>query len=211
MDQTDRQTDKSTHWKTAVFDLNNNWEALGKLPEHVKELHKKLEVCPTTGKEHYQIHVVCHRQVRLSAMTSWIKSTKWFMVIGKQHIANSIAYISKAETTAPGAEVEVVKGEQYYQIHDLLLIVARTFQLKVGKEMVDLQASDFIINKQFLWKHAAKTAVEQLGLKWITKLSNPVLEKSWNIHCDTLLRAVWEEEGSFIIEEPLSGDFKMED
>lgn len=211
MDQTDRQTDKSTHWKTAVFDTNGNWEALEKLPDHVKEVHKKLEICPTTGKEHYQIHVVCHRQVRLSAMTGWIKHTKWFMVIGKQHIANSIAYISKLDTTAPGAEVQVVKGEQYYQIHDLLLIVARCFELSTAADMTDLQSSDFVINKQYLWKYAAASTVRQLGLKWITKLSNPVLEKSWNIHHATLLEAVYEDEGSFIIEEPRLGDFQIED
>ena len=206
MAQTDRQTDKSTHWKTAVFDeegksTQGNWPKLEILPAHVKELHKKKEVCPTTGREHYQIHVVCHRQVRLSAMTDWVKNTKWFMVLGKQHIANSINYISKVETTAPGAVVEVVKGERYYQIHDLLMIVARCFDRFTFTEVdITLTGSrDFYARTQFLWKNACKIAVKKLGLQWITKLSNPVLEKCWNIHYEELLE-VAEDDSPFIIE-----------
>jgi len=214
MAQTDRQTDKAIHWKTAVFDDPNgstagNWEALDKLPDHVKELHRKKEICPETQREHFQIHVVCHRQVRLKAMTDWIKHTKWFAVLGKQHIENSLAYIRKVETTAPGAEVEVLQGDRYLQIHELLLFVARNFEMSAWAENdMTVVKSEWIATKQYLWKYASPPTVSEYGLKWISKLSNPVLEKSWNIYYAELLKVVWEEEGSFIIEDPVEGQPK---
>jgi len=214
MSQTDRQTDKAIHWKTAVFDDPNgstagNWEALDKLPDHVKELHRKKEICPETQREHFQIHVVCHRQVRLKAMTDWIKHTKWFAVLGKQHIENSLAYIRKVETTAPGAEVEVLQGDRYLQIHELLLFVARNFEMTTFAENdYTVAQSDWICTKQYLWKHASPPTIREYGLKWISKLCNPVLEKTWNLYHAELLKVVWEEEGSFIIEDPVEGQPK---
>ena len=197
MSQTDRQTDKATHWKSAIFE--EEWPALnGELPQHVKELHKKLEICPTSGRQHYQVHVVCYRQVRLSAMTSWIRKTKWFAVIGEQHIKNSIAYISKVETTAPGAQVEVVKGQPYLQLHDLLLVVARNFSTYNEDEK---PTPNMLLN-QHMWERALRLTIQEMGIHWISKLSNPVLSKMWNICWRELLDAVQKEEGSFIIEEP---------
>lgn len=200
MAQTDRQTDtKATHWKTAVFDLEDQWIKLDTLPEHVKELHKKKEICPETGKEHYQIHVVCHRQVRLKAMTDWIKRTKWFAVLGADHIKNSIAYISKIETTAPGAVVEVVKGPTFYKIWELLMCLARAFvpYSSPGTTLVECQ----LRQDQFLYKNAARHLVQQ-DINWIDKLSNPVIEKNWNYFYREIFDVVEEQEGSFIIEDP---------
>lgn len=208
MPQTDRQTDtKATHWKTAVFDLEDQWIKLDTLPEHVKEVHKKKEICPETGKEHYQIHVVCHRQVRLKAMTDWIKRTKWFAVLGADHIKNSIAYISKTETTAPGAVVEVVKGPTFFKIWELLMCLARAFVpiSFPGTTMVDSQ----IRQDQFLYKNAARHLVQQ-DINWIDKLSNPVIEKNWNYFYREIFDVVEEQEGSFIIEDPSHQDLFQE-
>jgi len=201
--QTDRQTDKATHWKTAVFDVSgsDNWGKLDVLPSFVKEVHRKKEICPTTGRPHFQTHVICHRQVRLNQMTSWIKQTKWSPVIGEQHIKNSIAYIRKVETTAPGAEVEVVQGGKFYQLHELLLEVAKDWEPTTIQPYMNELEWIKAQEKALLWPYAARLCVNKRGIEWITKLAVPTLEKSWNIHHMALLREAGQE-GPFIIEGP---------
>jgi len=211
MSKTDRQTDKATHWKTAIFqhESADQWSALNAPPDFVKEVHKKKEICPETGREHMQTHVVCHRQVRLSAMCGWIRFTKWMPVTGDQHIKNSIAYIGKAETTAPGAQLEVVHGTAYLQMHELLLVVARCYNgstLRECERRSKLTAMDSW-EAQMLWKNAAKHVVRDLGLAWVSKLSNPALEKAWNIWGRLFMDTVHEEEGVSIIEDPQSPVF----
>jgi len=72
--QTDRQDDvfKATHWNSGIFDVNDNWNQLEKLPDFVKKIYKQQEICPTTGRLHYQTHVQCHRQVRRTQLSEWI-------------------------------------------------------------------------------------------------------------------------------------------
>lgn len=204
MAQTDRQTDKATHWKTAIFDSGENFSgqygALDILPSHVKEVHRKKEICPDTGREHYQVHVICHRQVKLKQMTDWIKYTKWFMVLGAEHIKNSLNYIRKVDTTAPGAQVEVIQGEQYLRLSELLKCIARAYiesDLSQGARPLDIQ----IYMDRHLYKKAARHLVQQ-DLNWINKLCNPAVEKAWNYFHQEVFQDVWEEEGSFIIEDP---------
>jgi len=203
MAQTDRQTDKASHWKSAIFDVSgsSNWEKLDTLPSFVKRLHRKKEICPSTGNPHYQIHVECNRQVRLTQMTGWIKHTKWSAVLGADHISNSIAYISKAETTAPGAKVEVVQGEKYLRIHELLMVLGRSFPFRPLSDYNGIDAFKKY-ETQFLFRNASREIVSR-DLVWMDKLSNPVIEKSWNYYFQEILEKVYGEatESSFIIEE----------
>jgi len=209
--QTDRQTDKTprtaTHWNTAVYDdgvgFDGQWSCLDKLPDYVKELHKKEEICPTTGRHHFQVHIVCHRQVTGKQMSSWIKHTKWQPLVGRDHIANSIAYIYKKDTAAPGAVPSVVKGSDYLRIHELLLEVAKDFEtLPIPTDFsaspIDKCAAQV---EQYLFKNAARWIVRKRGIEWITKLSVPTLEKSWNIFYRELLDEVQNRE-ALIIEPP---------
>lgn len=210
LSQTDRQTDKiprtATHWNTAVYDegvgFKGQWDCLQKLPDHVKELHKKEEICPTTGRHHFQIHVTCHRQVTGKQMSVWIKHTKWQPLVGKDHIANSIAYIYKQDTAAPGAVPVNVKGSDYLRIHELLMEVAKDyeyFKVPEGREMTFIEKRDF--SEEHLFKNASRWIVRKRGIEWITKLSVPTLEKSWNIFYRELLDEVQKRE-ALIIEPP---------
>lgn len=185
MAQTDRQTtcgiipqtDKAIHWNSAVFDNSGNWAKLEVLPAFVKEVHRQKEVCPTTQKEHYQIHVVCHRQVRLAAMRQWVQ-THWKPVRGAAFIANSINYCKKKETSIPGTS-EVIQGEKYYRIHELLLEIARNLHVEPLPENADaFKMAKY--ERQFLFKNAARDLIANQGLVWIDKLSNPAVEKAWN-------------------------------
>lgn len=203
MPQTDRQTDKAIHWNSGIFDVNENWEKLKVLPSFVKEVHTQLEICPTTGREHYQTHVVCHRQVRLSQMCAWIKSTNWKPVIGDEYIKNSIAYCSKKESAVPGTQ-QVIKGDQYYQIHQLLELIAK--ELDHACEANEHTKSSEL-EKAMSYETLTSRMVSR-DVKWVNRLCNPILKKQWEMYKYVFLGKMEEhlEEtgGAYIIEGPAS-------
>lgn len=209
MSQTDRQPDKATHWKSAIHNVGDNWaKLLSPLPSWIKEIKMKKEIAPTTGSEHYQIHLQCHTQQRLSKLISFIPQTKWFMVIGEEHIKNSIAYISKVETTAPGAQVEIKKGEQYYRVHELLLQIARFGENPLGSGRTEENARQAIeLLKVNDWDNITLRMVD-MDIAWASKLSNPALRRMWDSWKYAFLRRVEEfaeqTGGAFIIEAPTS-------
>jgi len=205
MSQTDRQTDKASNWKSGIFDVDDNWSRLETLPDFVKTVHKQQEICPTTQRPHFQVHIVTHRQVRLSQMTGWIKATKWIPVLGKEHIQNSINYTSKSESAVAGTH-EVVQGTVYLQIHELLLEVARQH----SKEDDDNKNPREWIRTRS-WQALTSRLVLK-DLKWANKLSNPALEKCWRLWGEVfLVKAKETNSGASIIESPASEGTPEED
>lgn len=209
MAQTDRQTDRAIHWNSAIFDCSGNWDKLTLLPAFVKEVHRQKEVCPSSGREHYQTHVVCHTQQRLSALRGWIQ-THWKPIRGAQYIANSLSYCQKKETAVEGT-FEIQKGEKYLRIHELLMAVAKAlrptlipFPAPIHNAYDAYKATQEMkkYEDQFLFKNAARKIVQKEGLIWIDKLSNPVVEKMWNYFHKEILVEIEKEEGVFIIETP---------
>lgn len=211
MSQTDRQTDRTTisaiHWNSAIHDVGDNWAILkGALPTWIKMLKMKKEIAPTTGSEHFQIHVQCHTQQRMSKLCSWIKSTKWKAVKGEQYIKNSIDYVSKTETTAPGAVVEVREGEQYLRIHELLLQIARFAENPIpGRPEYEGDLRGVSLMKTNDWDNIT-TRMVAADLNWANKLSNPALRRMWETWKYVFIGRVeeWssETQGAYIIEAP---------
>lgn len=203
MSQTDRQTDKFTHFKSAIFDVDDNWAKLEVLPEFVKTVFKQQEVCPTTQNLHFQVHIVAHRQVRLSQMYGWIAKTKWIGISAKEkdHIRNSINYCSKKETAVPGTH-EVVQGQKYYQIHELLLEVARQHTVEDDNLPTDFASQGDWLNRR-TWGLLSSRLVAK-DLTWANKLANPALEKCWRLWGEVFLRKAKEGSGASIIEGPAS-------
>lgn len=210
-----KEPEKATHWNTAVYDHNaddsearfsGQWALLDKLPSFVKTLHRKREICPKTQREHYQIHVVCHKQERLSALTGWIKHTKWKKVIDKDYINNSINYISKLATTAPGAKVEVLQGEKYYRIHELLLEIAKFSENTIpGRPEYEGDMRGVETMKANDWENITLRMVDA-DVSWASKLVVPGLRRNWEDWKYAFLWRVaeWssETQGAFIIEAP---------
>lgn len=218
--ETDRQTDKKSsfgvskdhwkgavesnkdskcrHWKSGVFNVADNWSAL-ETPPAGWTVYRKLEICPETQNQHYQVHVDCGTQQRWSAVVKWLRFTKWFYVAGAQHIKHSIEYVNKTETTAEGAKLEIIKGERYYQLHEILLVVARcAYPLAFGENLE-------ILNND--WEEVSGLIVGA-DIRWINKLSNPMISKMWKLYsfqvraeCEKLC-LLEEQEGGFIIEPP---------
>lgn len=182
MSQTDRQPDKASHWNSAVFDegegFSRQWELLDRLPNFVRKLHKKKEICPTTGREHYQVHVECARQVRLTQLSSWIKHTKWTAVIGKQYIDNSINYIAKEATTAPGAKVEILDNpEKYFRLSDILQEIAKR-SLPSPTSVDILYFKSLSLYDMNEWKRITGRMIQE-DETWVNKLCNPTLPRFW--------------------------------
>lgn len=196
MSQTDRQTDKSTHWKSAIFENDDNWSKLDTLPSFVKTVYRQKEICPTTGNPHFQVHVVCHRQVRLKQMCSWIKATKWIPVKGDTHIKNSINYTAKTDTAVAGTH-QVQQGEAYLRMHELLL--------EIAKQYTPLEEGYTRIATDFGYLTSRMVAVDPV---WADKLCNPALEKAWKLWGNTFISHVASyaeaTSGAYIIEGPAS-------
>jgi len=197
MSQTDRQTDKATHWNSAIFDVGENWAILkAPPPSFIKEIHFQQEVCPTTQRVHFQTHVVCHRQVRLTQLTSWIKQTNWKPVRGKEYIANSIKYTAKEDTAIPGTHT-VTQGEKYYQLHEIMEVLARYAEPEIEtRDYLDIDPKRSVN----AWKYITRRLLIE-DRTWANKLSNPTLRRMWE-DWGSLFISNWEQGGSFIIEEP---------
>jgi len=182
MSQTDRQTDKASHWNAAIFDegdgFSGQWALLERPPNWVKRVHKKKEICPTTGREHQQVHVECVRQVRLSQLCSWIKHTKWTMVVGKAYIENSINYIAKEATTAPGAKVEILDNpEQYLRLSDILQEMAKySLPAPTSGDIMYFKSLNLIDTNE--WKRITGRMIKE-DVTWVNKLCNPTLPRFW--------------------------------
>ena len=204
MDQTDRQTDKATHWKTAVYDEGDDktgahwsgqWAKLDTIPSFVKTLYRQKEVCPETQRLHFQVHVVCHRQCRRTQLSGWIKHTKWIPVVGEQHITNSINYCSKKDTAVPGT-YEVTQGEEYMRLHQLLQELAKHSEFELPQFSLD------VVPKQSMngWKWISRRLIMKDPI-WADKLSNPTLRRMWE-DWGSIFIWNWEEGGAHIIEAP---------
>jgi len=198
--ETDRQTDKARHWKSGIFDKEDNWSAL-KTPPDGWKVYTKLEICPTTQREHYQTHVDCGTQQRLSALTKWLKHTKWFAVRGLDHIKNSINYISKLDTTAEGAEVQIITGQTYMRFSDILFTVA--LHAPPPRVLTDEDIKAKV--ERDPWARACGPLV-QMDITWINKLANPALASAWKNFSHIIREHVMifdeVESGGFIIEPP---------
>lgn len=212
MSQTDRQTDKFTHWKTAVFGVDDNWSKLDTLPPFVKTVYKQKEICPSTGNPHFQIHVVCNRQVRLTQMCSWIKSTKWIGIPAsdKKHIENSIKYTSKSDTAVAGTH-EVVQGEKYFQMHELLELIAKEYD---HPERTTETTKTSVLDQAISFETLTSRMVSR-DVKWVNKLCNPQIKKMWDMYAWVFIKKMWEHldetSGAYIIESPAPEEDESEE
>lgn len=202
MSQTDRQTDRpATHWKSAIFETDGNWSKLDTIPAFVKEVHSQKEICPTTGNPHFQVHVVCNRQVRLTQMCGWIKATKWIPVFGKDHIQNSINYCKKKDTAVEGTH-KVVHGDKYYQMHELLEEIAKQYDHPFPSTE---QSRSSELERAVSYETLTSRLVER-DIKWVNKLCNPQIKKMWEMYkwifISKMQSHIDETGGAYIIEAP---------
>lgn len=66
-------------------------------PAFVKKVYGGREICPTSGKEHFQGHVQCHTQQRMSALKKWLPTAHLGIV---HHLKAHLEYVMKPETAS---------------------------------------------------------------------------------------------------------------
>jgi len=94
----DRQTDKATNWAVTAYgeDILRLEDASG-YPAYVKKVHGGREVCPTTNREHFQGHIQCAAQQRLSALKKWLPTAHLEVA---RNVQASIQYSLKSDTAS---------------------------------------------------------------------------------------------------------------
>lgn len=122
MNQTDRQTDKSTNWAVTAFGNDITLlEDATTYPSYVKKVFGGRETCPDSGRLHFQGHLQLHTQQRLSAIKKWLPTAH--LEIARNFKA-SIAYSMKSDT-ASGSKNEVENPRPFIDNQTALMMLAR--------------------------------------------------------------------------------------
>lgn len=119
--QTDRQTDKATNWVVTAYNEDILLlEDVSNIPHFVHKVYGGREICPTTGREHFQGHIQCKSQQRFSAIKRWLRTAHIEVC---RDFKASIAYAMK-EDTASGVKNEVINPREYKSMEEALIDVA---------------------------------------------------------------------------------------
>lgn len=96
------------HWLGTLY----NWERIDVLPAQCVWLRGQEEICPTTGRHHYQLIASFSKPQRLAAVKRLIGSGHWEATRSEA----AKAYVWKEETSVPGTRFEL--GSQPLQRND---------------------------------------------------------------------------------------------
>lgn len=176
MAQTDRQTDRAAAWiATAYNDEIELLEDASRYPSIVKEVHGGREMCPQTGKLHFQGAIILHSQQRLSALKRWLPTAHLEPAKSKEAIKR---YCMKSET-AVGDKTVRENVMPYYRMDEWLTMIAteiRRMRKDNIQEYIDLCIDDEDRTKEF-W--AAVEAICRIQPRAISALTNPAIKMAW--------------------------------
>lgn len=105
MAQTDRQTDKSTRWAFTAYEAQ--WGLFNDMPPSIAEWGWQKEVCPETGREHYQGYLRTKQQVRLKSLVKDLPGVHFEIARNWSALTN---YCRKDETAVSGTQVHQTSG-----------------------------------------------------------------------------------------------------
>ena len=121
---TDRQTDgRSTNW--CVTGFNDDillLEDVKSYPSFVKKVTGQREICPDTGKLHFQGHIQLHTQQRMSAIKKWLPTAHLEIT---RNITGSLNYVVKSETAVDGTKVDIKNSRPFIDNQSALMMLAR--------------------------------------------------------------------------------------
>jgi len=176
MAQTDRQTDKSTAWiATAYNDEIELLEDASRYPAIVKEVHGGREMCPQTGKLHFQGAIILHSQQRLSALKRWLPTAHLEPAKSKEAIKR---YCMKQETAA-GDKTVRANVQPYFCMDELLTLLGnevRDLHANSVHEYIDLITDDEDRNKEYWW--AVNCVIERYP-RTISAYAQSAVKTAW--------------------------------
>lgn len=183
----DRQTDKSTHWQTTMYGDNISVVMMmmqsKNMPEYIHTIYGGVEKCPETGREHFQGHIKCKRQVRLSQLKKTFPGAHFEI---PRNYQASINYALKTET-AIGYKGQIENQLKYETIGAICKSIAEEiliiFKVENESQYEDMLASlaEFPKNIQlYYW-----VAVGGLLRK------DPALRENPGQYARTDVKAIW--------------------
>lgn len=118
--KTANQPDKSTWWSVTAYGDEIDILESTTWPPEVKKVHGGREMCPTTGKIHFQGAVQYTKQVRFSAVKKWLPTSH---IEAARQSEALLKYVMKAET-AVGEKTTRENVTPYYPHHAVCKLLA---------------------------------------------------------------------------------------
>lgn len=107
MEQTDRQTDKTTRWAFTAYE--GQWPLFATMNDTVAEWGWQTELCPTTQKPHYQGYLRTKRQVRHAQLRKILPGVR---IEAARDWNALLEYCKKKDTAVPGTQVHQISTTQ---------------------------------------------------------------------------------------------------
>lgn len=172
MDQTDK-TDKTarattwsvTAWKEEIAICRDG----SRFPNFVERVDGQTETCPKTNTIHFQGLIKCSRQVRMSALKSWLPSAH---LEPAKSVPALKTYIKKTETSN-GDYGSTANEMPHFAPEEVLRMLGDAHD-----QIEDMER--FVINNKFnsnaYFFSLVDTIVEEKGDKYVRLFMNPILK-----------------------------------
>lgn len=189
MSKTDRQTDKSIWWSITAFnDEIAVCEDVSNYPHFVRTVLGGREVCPETGRLHFQGALQCKSQQRMSAIKKWLPTAH--LETARQEEA--LKRYAMKEETAVDDKHERINTRKFLSMAEALTIIGSHC---IGIDVIDfvqefnLKDTDEALKKMY-WravkKHLEDDKYDDIGL-----FSQPQMISAWkNTHSVWVRRAI---------------------
>lgn len=191
MAQTDRQTDKTTRWAFTAFE--EQWGLFNEIPDIVAEWMWQTEVCPDTGRKHYQGCLRTRTQQRFTALRKILPGVHIEPARNWEALVN---YCKKKDTSVEGSQKHNVNGRKYLKFHEALIRIANAYvdeYVSIANDMKTLAFDEAIgfanENADKVDTRCYQRAVETLCSKHpedISLYSNPQMIRAWK-----MCRGLW--------------------
>lgn len=111
---------KSTWWSVTAFEEEISL-CEGTLPEFVRAIYGGKEICPSTGKEHFQGALQCYEQIRMAKIKSWLKKAH----LEPARSAEALKKYAMKPETSSGEKVIRTNIFPHYSAKDMCILLAR--------------------------------------------------------------------------------------
>lgn len=171
MEQTDRQTDKSTRWAFTAYE--EQWHLFETVPEVVASIGWQTETAPETGRKHYQGYIQTKRQVRFAQLK---KEYPGVHLEVARNWAALQAYCKKTESAVAGTQIQLT-GTPTLTMKDALLKLASYYTRDIRLQYIDDGLKGKDVNKEEYW-HLVRLCVSDFPNS-IGLFANPIYLTSW--------------------------------
>lgn len=120
--RTDKKFERASCWSITAFnDEIDLIEAQDSWPKFVKKILGGREICPTTGKEHFQGALFSHGTIRFSQVKSWLPQAH--IEAAKKEEA-LVKYVMKKETAVSEKKV-IHNSYKFYRVDQIIQLIAK--------------------------------------------------------------------------------------